>query len=106
MAPERICVTGNTVIDALLMVGSRSAADCDLRASLAASLAADRPRLCRLFSSPGTGARASASGFENICRAIAELFAAPDVRIVYPVHLNPNVHEPVRRIFRPAPTSR
>ena len=39
-------------------------------------------------------------GFENICRAIAELAARfPDVHFVYPVHLNPNVREPVRRIL-------
>jgi len=39
-------------------------------------------------------------GFENICRAIAELAARfPDVHFVYPVHLNPNVREPVRCIL-------
>ena len=39
-------------------------------------------------------------GFENICRALKEIaLKNPDVQIVYPVHLNPNVQEPVRRIM-------
>ena len=39
-------------------------------------------------------------GFERICSALAELAKAyPDVDIVYPVHLNPNVQEPVNRIL-------
>jgi UDP-N-acetylglucosamine 2-epimerase (non-hydrolysing) len=39
-------------------------------------------------------------GFENICRAIAELARRfPDVQFVYPVHLNPNVREPVYRLL-------
>lgn len=39
-------------------------------------------------------------GFENICRAITELAARhPDVGLLYPVHLNPNVQEPVRRLL-------
>jgi len=39
-------------------------------------------------------------GFERICAAIREIADLPDVQIVYPVHLNPNVHEPVNRILR------
>ena len=39
-------------------------------------------------------------GFEQICHALAEIAANnPDVQIVYPVHLNPNVSEPVKRIL-------
>ncbi len=39
-------------------------------------------------------------GFENICRAIAQLAERyPDLGMLYPVHLNPNVQEPVRRIL-------
>jgi UDP-N-acetylglucosamine 2-epimerase (non-hydrolysing) len=36
-------------------------------------------------------------GFENICRALKRLAARPDVEIVFPVHRNPNVVEPVNR---------
>lgn len=39
-------------------------------------------------------------GFEQICRALAEIaYTHPEVQIVYPVHLNPNVSEPVNRIL-------
>ena len=38
-------------------------------------------------------------GFEQMCRAIAELAARGDTQVVYPVHLNPNVQEPVKRIL-------
>lgn len=39
-------------------------------------------------------------GFEQICHALAEIAANnPDVQIVYPVHLNPNVNEPVKSVF-------
>ncbi len=39
-------------------------------------------------------------GFEQICRALAEIaHTHPEVQIVYPVHLNPNVSEPVNRIL-------
>ncbi|MBV5331491.1 UDP-N-acetylglucosamine 2-epimerase, partial [bacterium] len=37
---------------------------------------------------------------ENICRALLELAKRGDVEIVYPVHLNPNVQEPVNRLLR------
>ncbi len=41
-----------------------------------------------------------AAGFENICQAIAELARRhPDLGLLYPVHLNPNVQEPVRRLL-------
>ncbi|MEI7683546.1 MAG: UDP-N-acetylglucosamine 2-epimerase (non-hydrolyzing), partial [Planctomycetota bacterium] len=43
------------------------------------------------------------ASFEAICRAIVELATRfPEVRFVYPVHLNPNVREPVKRILQPA----
>jgi len=39
------------------------------------------------------------AGFERICQALREIAERPDVEIVYPVHLNPNVQEPVRRLL-------
>ncbi|WP_277619358.1 UDP-N-acetylglucosamine 2-epimerase [Pasteurella multocida] len=40
-------------------------------------------------------------GFENICAAISSLAELhPDVQFVYPVHLNPNVREPVNRLLK------
>lgn len=43
------------------------------------------------------------AGFENICRAIARLASRPDVEIVYPVHPNPNVQDPVNRLLAGLP---
>jgi UDP-N-acetylglucosamine 2-epimerase (non-hydrolysing) len=40
---------------------------------------------------------------ENICHAIRELASRKDVEIVYPVHLNPNVQEPVNRLLKGIP---
>jgi UDP-N-acetylglucosamine 2-epimerase (non-hydrolysing) len=41
---------------------------------------------------------------ENICLALREIAAArPDVKIVYPVHLNPNITEPVHRLLDEVP---
>ena len=38
-------------------------------------------------------------GFENICQALVQLAQRADLQIVYPVHLNPNVQEPVKRVL-------
>jgi UDP-N-acetylglucosamine 2-epimerase (non-hydrolysing) len=43
------------------------------------------------------------AGFENICRALKAIAARSDAQIVYPVHLNPNVQDPVNRILGDAP---
>jgi UDP-N-acetylglucosamine 2-epimerase (non-hydrolysing) len=43
------------------------------------------------------------SPLENVCHAIREIAKRPDVEIVYPVHLNPNVQEPVNRILKGVP---
>ena len=42
-------------------------------------------------------------GFENICHALAQIASRGDVQVVYPVHLNPNVQEPVKRILSATP---
>jgi len=88
-----IRVTGNTVIDALLETFRRQQADADPWKRKHAVLGDSRMVLI-------TGHRRESfgPGFEAICRAIAILadrFA--DCRFVYPVHLNPNVREPVYR---------
>lgn len=93
-----ILVTGNTVIDALLAMVARLDADAALRASLDAQFAfLDAGK--RLVLVTGHRRESFGEGFENICRALAELAARGDVEVVYPVHLNPNVQEPVRRVL-------
>jgi UDP-N-acetylglucosamine 2-epimerase (non-hydrolysing) len=106
-----IFVTGNTVIDALFMAREMIRSQ-QLERQLVADLAREYPQLHRLFPDglrPAgrrlllvTGHRRESfgPGFENICQALAEIAAShPDVDILYPVHLNPNVQEPVRRLL-------
>ena len=109
---ESIHVTGNTVIDALFMTVDKIR-NGDLGERLAAGLIQRFPRLKNVVSNPQTpearrrlilvtGHRREnfGQGFENICHALAEIAVAhSDVDIVYPVHLNPNVQEPVQRIL-------
>ncbi len=90
----RISVTGNTVIDALKQTVERIDHDAHLRAEIDAHfpfLATDR----KLLLVTGHRRENFGGGFENICRALAELAQRDDLQIVYPVHLNPNVQGPV-----------
>ena len=95
---NRIFVTGNTVIDSLLDVSSRIDKDADLQAALATQFSfLDISR--RLILVTGHRRENFGQGFESICIGLAELATRSDVQIVYPVHLNPNVQEPVLRIL-------
>jgi UDP-N-acetylglucosamine 2-epimerase (non-hydrolysing) len=97
---ESIFVTGNTVIDALLWVRDRFNSDV----SLAQQLANNYPFLDankKLILVTGHRRESFGKGFERICSALAEIACQhPEVQIVYPVHLNPNVSEPVNRILQ------
>lgn len=97
--PARIVVTGNTVIDALHLVLKRLEDDAALRTSAAAPfgfLSDDR----RIVLVTGHRRESFGGGFERICTALGELAARfPDCDIVYPMHLNPNVREPVMRLL-------
>lgn len=100
---ERIVVTGNTVIDALLHVRDLLATHADIRANAELHL----PRLApgrRMLLVTGHRRESFGSGFERICAALAEIATArPDVDVVYPVHLNPAVQEPVTRLLAGIP---
>jgi UDP-N-acetylglucosamine 2-epimerase (non-hydrolysing) len=96
--PESIHITGNTVIDALLDVAGRIQDD----ASLGDSLEKQFPFLDsakRLILVTGHRRESFGSGFEEICRAIVDIARRGDVQLVYPVHFNPKVQEPVMRIL-------
>ena len=98
IADADIHVTGNTVIDALLAVVARIEND----AGLAAELAARFPFLSpdkRLVLVTGHRRENFGAGFEQICLALRDLAARDDVQLLYPVHLNPQVQEPVNRIL-------
>ena len=107
VAPENIHVTGNTVIDALHDVLRRIESNTQrrdrvnetLHRHLAFDWTADRFVLI-------TGHRREnfGQGFIEICLALKDLAEAnPNVRFVYPVHLNPNVQEPVNQILANMP---
>jgi UDP-N-acetylglucosamine 2-epimerase (non-hydrolysing) len=91
-----VFLTGNTVIDALIWVRERVR---EVRPKLLDGLAeAIDGRQMVLVT--GHRRESFGQGFENICHAIREVADVfPDVVFVYPVHLNPNVREPVSRIL-------
>nr|WP_281349902.1 UDP-N-acetylglucosamine 2-epimerase (non-hydrolyzing) [Pseudomonas karstica] len=97
--PGRIVITGNTVIDALLDVVSRLDQDDSLRGQAAAPASFLNPDR-KLILVTGHRRESFGGGFERICQALMEVATAhPEVDIVYPVHLNPNVREPVNRLL-------
>nr|WP_137172357.1 UDP-N-acetylglucosamine 2-epimerase (non-hydrolyzing) [Massilia sp. HP4] len=99
---ENICVTGNTVVDALLDVVARLETDTQLKREMEAQFDfLDSKK--KLILVTGHRRENFGSGFENICRALDEVSRMPDVEVLYPVHLNPNVQEPVQRILKGNP---
>ncbi|MGL0938964.1 non-hydrolyzing UDP-N-acetylglucosamine 2-epimerase [Vibrio vulnificus] len=96
---ENIFVTGNTVIDALLMVKEKIEQDADLKAALAMQFPyLDESK--KLILVTGHRRESFGGGFERICEALAKTAKQhPEVQILYPMHLNPNVREPVNRIL-------
>ncbi len=98
VAKDRISVTGNTVIDALLQTRSSIQADIGRRGRLDAAfrfLDPTRP----LVLVTGHRRESFGEGFQQICMAIRDIVADGAIQVVYPVHLNPNVQEPVRVIL-------
>jgi UDP-N-acetylglucosamine 2-epimerase (non-hydrolysing) len=97
LGEKHIVVTGNTVIDALLEVDRRLTLEHGLAESLDRKYGFldERKKLLLI-----TGHRREnfGSAFESICRAIVAIGQRGDTQVVYPVHLNPNVREPVFRI--------
>ena len=100
VAQENIVVTGNTVIDALLDVSEKLKSDEALDKSMAerfSFLSKDK----KLILVTGHRRESFGGGFERICQALANTAEQhPDCQIVYPVHLNPNVQEPVNRLLK------
>jgi UDP-N-acetylglucosamine 2-epimerase (non-hydrolysing) len=94
-----VFVTGNTVVDALLSVADMVERDDTLRRRFNSEFSFLDPGK-RLVLVTGHRRENFGEGFENICRALADIASThPDVEILYPVHLNPNVQEPVKRIL-------
>ena len=103
VAPENITVTGNTVIDALLDVSAKLKDDTALNNEMAerfSFLNKDK----KLILVTGHRRESFGGGFERICKALAYTAQQhPGCQIVYPVHLNPNVQEPVNRLLKGVP---
>lgn len=99
VAEQSILVTGNTVIDALLEVAERLHCDPELRAKAAAPTEFLDPSR-KLILVTGHRRESFGTGFERICEALIDIAQQySEVDIVYPVHLNPNVREPVNRLL-------
>lgn len=96
---ENIFVTGNTVIDALLMVKAKIEQNSELQNTLACHFPfLDESK--KLILVTGHRRESFGGGFERICEALVITAKAnPNVQILYPMHLNPNVREPVNRIL-------
>ncbi len=94
---KNILITGNTVIDALLESVSRVA---DLEDEEIAKLKRELDFSKKIILVTGHRRENHGQGFINICSALKEIASSrPDTLIVYPVHLNPKVQEPVYRIL-------
>jgi UDP-N-acetylglucosamine 2-epimerase (non-hydrolysing) len=94
---NQIIVTGNTVIDALLASVKKVEEKPSVFVKAMSKTLVDHEMILV------TGHRREnhGQGFENICQALKEIAQAkPDFKIVYPVHLNPKVQEPVNRILK------
>ncbi len=108
-----IAVTGNPVIDALNVVAGQPMPE-EIRELLQrlevseserhpADRQSGRPTTKRLILVTAHRRENFGKPLENICAALRELASRGDVEIVYPVHLNPNVHEPVHRLLGKTP---
>lgn len=96
---DRILVTGNTVIDALLLAQRKLKNHPELQANLSTEFSFMRKN-SRMILITGHRRENFGGGFERICTAIQILAEKyPDTDFVYPVHLNPNVREPVNRLL-------
>lgn len=97
--PKTITTTGNTVIDALQWV----VAKLEQSESQSVRFAEQFPFLDkekRMILVTGHRRESFGNGFDNICKALKSLaIKYPDCQIIYPVHLNPNVQEPVNRLL-------
>ncbi|WP_444626169.1 non-hydrolyzing UDP-N-acetylglucosamine 2-epimerase [Flavobacterium columnare] len=94
---KSILITGNTVIDALNKGVNKieSGYTCDDLVYIKSIIKTNKKVLLI------TGHRREnfGKGFEDLCEAIANLAIDKEIQIIYPVHLNPNVQEPVYRIL-------
>ncbi|MDA9347787.1 UDP-N-acetylglucosamine 2-epimerase (non-hydrolyzing) [Porticoccaceae bacterium] len=95
-----IIVTGNTVIDALFWVRKKLQEDRSFSDALSSTFDYLDPNK-KLILVTGHRRENFGGGFERICDALCQIASMhPETQILYPVHLNPNVQEPVNRLLK------
>ncbi len=100
MSEDEITVTGNTVIDALFWVREKLNKDGSLSNELSSRFDYLDPNK-KLILVTGHRRESFGGGFERICEALRQIATNnPDAQVLYPVHLNPNVQEPVNRLLK------
>ena len=102
IADSKIYVTGNTVIDSLLQMVSKARLSNFPNVTLESMPFLQSKEGCmpRIILVTGHRRENLGQGFEEICKALLDIaINNPDVQIVYPVHLNPKIREPVNRIL-------
>ena len=90
-----IFITGNTVIDALFNVSKKLEANESQSAAFDSALGIDQSK--RLVLVTGHRRESFGEGFASICRALKLISDRDDVQIIYPMHMNPNVVDPVKQ---------
>tara|TARA_B100000900_G_scaffold315140_1_gene274006 strand:- start:13443 stop:14564 length:1122 start_codon:yes stop_codon:yes gene_type:complete len=97
---SEISVTGNTVIDALFWVKEKLIKDRSLSENLFSTFNYLDPNK-KLILITGHRRESFGDGFERICEALRQIaIKHSEVQVLYPVHLNPNVQEPVNRLLK------
>ena len=104
--PNSIVVTGNTVIDALLLALKKIEEDIELQEKIVNQIERSNYYISNRRVVLVTGHRREnfGQGFIDICKALKTLaIDNPAIDIVYPVHLNPNVQRPVKELLSDIP---
>jgi len=96
---DTIKIAGNTVIDALLTVSNKIDKETDKYDNYFSESYNIHFNHKKTILVTGHRRESFGGGFENICEAIKQIAEQNDVQVIYPVHLNPNVQEPVSRIL-------
>ena len=100
VSENEITVTGNTVIDALFWIREKLKQDSSLSNELLSKFAYLDPNK-KLILVTGHRRESFGGGFERICEALRQIaISNPAAQVLYPVHLNPNVQEPVNRLLK------
>ena len=94
---EKILITGNTVIDALVKAREIISTQSELRAEIAKQFDFLDQRSMILVT--GHRRESFGDGFQRICKALLRIASRGDVQVVYPVHMNPNVWKTVKALL-------